>query len=60
MDIFLVLYKTNVVENKINIIEDSGIGQGLASAFEKKGKQSRQVIFTNNSQGQEDTGAMKM
>lgn len=60
MDIFLVLYKTNVVEDRLNIIEDSGIGQGLASVFEKKGIQSRQVIFANNSQGQEDTGAMKM
>lgn len=60
MDIFLVLYKTNVVEDRINIIEDSSIGQGLVSVFEKKGIQSRQIIFANNRQGQEDTGAMKM
>lgn len=41
MDIFLVLYKTNVVENNINIIEDRDIGQELASAFAKKHTQSR-------------------
>lgn len=41
MDRFLILYKTNVVENNINIIENSGIAQELASAFEKKCTQSR-------------------